>query len=289
MEQMPYYVPPEDDWKKHFEGLIPILILILIAVVLVGKTTNYFCAVPLLSDAFCAKGQVNIGLLGDFTDNANTIVKATLFKSVIDSDGGKFNVYTKPIDPRLLEYPQQNLLNKFDIVAIAGVQNLSYAARDALGAYIAGGGKVILIGDAGTKDSRDLAIMGWSAAGFGGYAPVRLADSGSGDIPIKAITATTLNYFSDQHPVIKDYAEAYRIDFTQVSNAAQCGQISAVDVIPNGDIIAILESGDGSNYVPGIVEKKTGISGGNVIYFNYDPGCTIYATISTVRYLAGKG
>ncbi len=155
MEQMPYYLPPEEGWKKHFEGLIPILILVLIAIVLVGKTTNYFCAVPGLSDVFCGKGQVNIGLLGDFSANANTEVKADIFKSVIDSEGGKFNIYSRPIVVRALEYPQQNLLAPYDVVVVAGEQNLSYAARDALGNYIAAGGKVILVGDAGTRDPKD--------------------------------------------------------------------------------------------------------------------------------------
>ncbi len=292
MEQMPYYLPPEEGWKKHFEGLIPILILVLIAVVLVGKTTNYFCAVPGLSDVFCGKGQVNIGLLGDFSANANTEVKADIFKSVIDSEGGKFSIYSRPIVVRALEYPQQNLLAPYDVVVVAGEQNLSYAARDALGNYIAAGGKVILIGDAGTRDPKDPLIKGWSAAAFGDYSPVRLAVSGpiqGSNFPRVQITEPQLNYFIDTNPVLKDYADTYQIDFTEVNNQPSCQDINAIDVVPVGEMIAVLESGDGSDFVPAIVEKKAGgFGGGNVIYFDYDPGCTRYAVITTIKYLAGK-
>lgn len=292
MEQMPYYLPPEEGWKKHFEGLIPILILVLIAIVLVGKTTNYFCAVPGLSDVFCGKGQVNVGLLGDFSSAANTEIKADVFKSVLDSEGGKFKIYSRPVVIAALEYPQQNLLKPFDVVVVAGVQNLSYAARDALGNYIGGGGKVVLIGDAGTRDPKDPLIKGWSSAGFGDYSPVRLAVAGpieGSNFPRKMITNPQLNYFVETNPIIKDYADAYQLNFNEISSEPSCQSINAIDVVPLGEMIATLTSGDGNDFVPAIVEKKSGsFGGGTVVYFDYDPGCTRSAVITAIRYLAGK-
>jgi hypothetical protein len=292
MEQMPYYLPPEESWKKHFEGLVPILILILIAIVLIGKTTNYFCSVPGLSAIFCGKAQVNIGLLGDFTANANTQIKADVFKSVLDAEGGKYNIYTRPIVLGALEYPQQNLLKNFDIVVVAGVQNLTYGARDALGKYIAEGGKVIWIGDAGTRDPKDPLVKGFSEAEFRGYTPVRLAISGpvAGDnLPRKLITEPQLNYFIETNSILKDYADAYQLNFSEITSYPSCSQINALDVNPLGDMIATLSSGDGVNWVPAIVEKKaTDFTGGGVIYFDYDPGCTRAAVITTIKYLSGK-
>jgi len=292
MEQMPYYLPPEEGWKKHFEGLIPILILVLIAIVLVGKTTNYFCGVPGLTDVFCGKGQVNIGLLGDFSTNANTEIKADIFKSVLDQEGGKYKIYSRPIVLAALEYPQQNLLAQFDVVVVAGVQNLTYAARDALGKYIENGGKVLLIGDAGVRDPKDPLIKGWSSGAFGDYAPVRLAVSGpiSGDnFPRVTIVSPQLNYFVDTNPIIKDYADAYQLNFSELSKYTSCQNIKAIDVVPMGDMIATLTSADESNFVPAIVEKKAGMFGnGDVLYFDYDPGCTRSAVITTIKYLAGK-
>jgi hypothetical protein len=292
MEQMPYYLPPEENWKKHFEGLIPILILILIAIVLVGKTTNYFCSVPGLSDIFCGKAQVNVGLLGDFTANANTQIKADIFKSVLDSEGGKYKIYTRPIVLGALEYPQQTLLKNFDIVVVAGIQNLTYGARDALGKYIGEGGKVIWIGDAGTRDPKDPLVKGFSEAEFGGYTPVRLAISGPvpGDsLPRKLITEPQLNYFVETNPILKDYADAYQLNFSEITNYPACNEINALDVNPLGEMIATLSSSDGLIWVPAIVEKKaSGFTGGEVIYFDYDPGCTRAAVITTMKYLSGK-
>jgi hypothetical protein len=294
MEQMPYYIPPEDGWKKHFEGLIPILILVLIAIVLVGKTTNYFCSVPGLNYVFCGKGQTNVGLLGDFSATANTEIKASVFKSVLDAEGGKYNIYSRPIVIQALEYPQQNLLKQFDVVVVAGVQNLTYAAREALGNYIANGGKVILIGDAGVRDPKDPLIKGWSAAAFGDYAPVRLAISGpvtGNNFPRVNITEPQLNYFIETNPIIKDYADAYLLNFTEITASESCHQIDSIDVAPkdgNAEMIATLTSGDGSNFVPAIVERKTGLGSGDVLYFDYDPGCTRSAVIATLKYLAGR-
>ena len=293
MEQMPYYLPPEENWKKHFEGLIPILILIVIAVVLVGKTTNYFCSVPGLSDVFCGSGEIKLGLVGDFSDTANTQIKANIFKSVLDSEGGKSTspIYSKKVVVRALEYPQENLLKQYDVVVVAGIQNLTFAARDALGKYVGGGGKVIWIGDAGTRDPLDNLIKGFGEAEFGGYTPVRLAVSGpiSGDnLPRKLITEPQLDYFYDDNPMLKDYVDTFQLNFSEI-NKDSCNEINALDVVPLGEMIAALSASSGTPWVPAIVERKAGgFAGGNVMFFGYDPGCTRAAVVTTIRYLAGR-
>ena len=293
MEQMPYYLPPEEDWKKHFEGLIPILILILIAVVLVGKTTNFFCAVPGLSDVFCAKGDVMVGLLGDFSNTAQTEIKADIFKAVLDEEGAKFKIYSTLVPLTVLEFAQADPLRGVDILAVAGFQNLSYSARVALGKYIANGGKVIWIGDAGVFSESDPLMVGWGAAEYGDYTPVRLASKGApGDLPRELLDSPQLNYFNRDHPIIKDYTDTYRLNFSRINSNPSCQQINAlkVNARDGSTTVAVLSSGDEKKTVLAIVEKQAGAlgNGGNVIYFNYDPGCTNFATIATLRYLGGK-
>jgi len=292
MEQMPYYLPPEEDWKKHFEGLIPILILILIAVVLVGKTTNYFCAVPGLSDVFCAKGDVTVGLLGDFSSSSQTEIKADIFKAVLDEEGAKFKIYSTIVPLTVLEFAQSDPIRDVDILAVAGFQNLSYSARKAIGDYIANGGKVIWIGDAGVFSDSDPLMMGWGAAEYGDYTPVRLASKGApGDLPRELISSPQLNYYNRDHPIIKDYTDSYRLNFSRINNLPSCQQINALKVNQrDGSTIVAVLSGDEKKSVLAIVERKAGAlgNGGNVIYFNYDPGCTNFATIATLRYLGGK-
>jgi hypothetical protein len=288
-EDMQYYIPPEEGWKKHFEGLVPIIILILIAIVLVGKTTNFFCTVPVLSAIFCGSGQINVGLIGDYTENAQTNIKANIFKLFIDQEGLKSNIHVKAVPDYILEYPKENALKQFDVVVVAGIQNLSFNARDALGYYLAGGGKVIIIGDSGIRDSSDPAVIGWSEAAFGDYAPVRLAAVGPA-IPRVTINSPQLNYFSEEHPILSLYAEAYKIDFTNFTYPSCNSQIDALQVAPKSgtEMLAVLASADGRQSVLGIAEKKSGFNGANVIYFNYDPGCTYNAVLTTLRYLSGK-
>lgn len=293
MEQMPYYLPPEEGWKKHFEGLIPILILVLIGIVLIGKTTNLFCTLPLMSDIFCARGDVTVGLLGDFSQTAETQIKADIFKSVLDAEGAKFKIYSTIVPLSVLEFAQADPLRGIDILAVAGFQNLSYSARVALGKYIADGGKVIWIGDAGVFSESDPLVVGWSAAEYGDYTPVRLASRGApGDLPRELLDSPQLNYFNKDHPIIKNYADTYRLDFNRINNNPSCQQINALKVNSRegATIVAVLSSGDEKKTVLAIVEKQAGSlgNGGDVVYFNYDPGCTNFATIATLRYLGGK-
>jgi hypothetical protein len=294
MEQMPYYLPPEEGWKKHFEGLIPILILILIAIVLVGKTTNLFCTVPGFTDIFCAKGMITVGLLGNFGEDTDTQIKANLFKAVLDADGAKFNIQQGKIWAAGLEFPQEAALAKYDVVIVAGNRDLTLAARQALGNYIANGGKVLLIGDAGVFDPKDNMIKGWTEGSFGDYSPIRLNIQGpiSGkQLPSVTIADANMNYFDDTNPIVKYYAYQYQLNFSEV-NRSECSTINTLDVFPlsGADIVGVLSNGDDSKSVPAIVEKKAGLFGnGDVVYFNFDPGCMRNAVIATMRYLAGKG
>lgn len=292
MEQMPYYLPPEEGWKKHFEGLIPILILVLIAVVLIGKTTNYFCAAPVLSDIFCKQGTIKVGLLGDFTTGADTEVKATIFYELLQEKATKSNIEWSRIPSSAIEYAQANTLKEFDVVAVAGKQELTYHARQALGEYIGGGGKVMLMGDAGVRDPDDKLIAGWGAASFGDYAPVELNLIGetSGGMPRKLITDAQLFYFESDNAYLGDYARSYQLNFTLITDRPECHQINALDVVQSGgsNLIAILESADQSKSVLAIVDKPVQFGNGKVVYFNYDPGCTWDAALTTIGYLSGK-
>ncbi|RLG21378.1 hypothetical protein DRN74_02335 [Candidatus Micrarchaeota archaeon] len=181
-------------------------------------------------------------------------------------------------------------MSEFDAVIVVGQQNLSYAVRDAIGNYISGGGNVIIIGDAATKDSKDPLICGWSSAALGDHAPVRMNPVGMTTQCVKTLTIESpeLSFWS-VHPVLHDVAEQYNLNLSKTD----CTEIEAIDVVPRTDIgaetIAMLsgvdENGD-EQYVPGIVEKATAF-GGKVIYFDYDPGCTRSIAFATLRYVSG--
>lgn len=289
MQEMPYYYAEDKGWKKYTEALIPVIILVIIAIVLVGKSTTLLCNVPVLGPMFCAKGDVKIGLIGDFSDKAKTSIDANLFKQIIDAQGAAYQIYTVPIDQNILKFPREKLLGKFDIVIVAGMQNLTYEARDALGIWVQNGGKVIVIGDAGTRDPDDVLIRGWSSAAFGDVFPVALAISGPvSGIPTKIVDNAVLNFIGE-HPILHDYARLYQLNLTEV-NKASCSKITAVNVVPEAgaDQIAwLMNSQDSAKFALAVLEKGT-LWGGKILYFNYDPGCTRGIAIASIRYLAGR-
>ena len=293
MVDMPYYYE-ESGLKKYGEGLIPIVILVLIGVVLIGKTTTAFCGMPGLDQVLCTRGgNVIIGVIGNFagTGDDPTQINAANLESVLNNEGARYGIYWRPINEEILEFPREKLLSDFDAVMVVGDTTLSYAVRDAIGNYIAGGGNVILVGDAGTQDPNDPLICGWSSAAFGDHAPVRMSPVGGmadGCVKQKIITGKPVLSFWGEHPVLHDVAEQYSLDLTKTD----CKTIKAIDVVPRTDLgaetIAMLTgTGDGKEIaVPGIVEKATTF-GGKVIYFDYDPGCTRSIAIATLRYVSG--
>ena len=291
-EQMPYYYADEGSgFRKHFEGLIPIVILLLIGLVIVGKTTTVFCNVPGLNAVFCQKSQAKVAILGDLTQDANTQIKAERFRAVLESDAKTFNIFTQPILPGELLFARENRLKQFDAVVLVGIQNLSYQEREALGNYVNGGGKVIVIGDAGTRDPADNLIRGWSSAAFGDNFPVRLSISqpiGPNDVPRKLISQPQMWFTAEDHVIqFRSYAERFSVN---LSENGCVDSINAVDVVPkdgNSKILAYLANPGNppTILVPGIVERSSGFGAGKIIYFNYDPGCTPRLALVTIRYL----
>lgn len=279
--EYPYY-SPGGRTKKYAEGIIPIIILILIAMVLIGKTTNFFCGLPLLGNIFCGAGIINIAVIGDLQAigvNEPTVLNATRLKTdVLDSYlGTSYNMYYVKYDPDLLVYARDALLRNYDIVILAGDRNFSRPVKDAIGWYVNNGGKLVVIGDAGVRDPDDPLYVGWGGGMFDIF-PVRLTYTTNIDSPIN-LADPELNFVDINHPIVIGYQP--RLNLSEVA----CTNIKAIEVTPTGGgIIAILSD---SKDVPGIVESGT-LFGGKVVYFAYDPGCTPNLWISTVGWLTGK-
>ncbi len=279
---MAYYYEEDRGWKRDAEGIIPVIILLLIAIVIIGKTTPTFCSVPGVNQFLCTKpGPVRIGVIGTLS-GGDTEITADKFKQLLDTQGTPYEIHYTQIPLDVLKYPREKMLSNFDLVIVAGVKNLTYAQRDAIGEYLKAGGKVILIGDAATTDPNDPLIIGWSSASFGDQVPVSLNPMAAQNKDItREITGAKLVFMSP-HTILHDYADLYKLNLSEVA----CDNIKVVKVVPNGEVIAWLEGENGQSE-PGIVEGS-GLFGGNVLYFNYDPGCTRGIAFAAVRYLAGK-
>lgn len=283
MQDLPYYLPGGGGKRKYLEGLIPIVILILIALVLLGKTTTMLCGIPFLGGLFCGAPTIRIAVIGNFLGegvNEATYLTAPKLKEVLDGYlGSTYNIYYAQFDPELLTYAKDALLRNYDITILVGERAFTRPVKDAVGWYVDNGGKLIVIGDAAVRDPDDLLFVGWGGGMFNTF-PVRLAYDADIDEPI-VISNPTLNLFDIDHTIVKGYQP--KLNLSEVA----CTEVSVLDVQPTGGgVIAILSSG--TKDVPGIVESGGTLLGGRVIYFGFDPGCTPNLWISTVGYLTGK-
>jgi hypothetical protein len=292
-EDYSYYSGEGQGWKRYGEGLIPILILIALAVVLLGKTTTFFCGTPGLTDIFCGQQTIRIAVIGDFnseTVGEPTNLAAPKLQSLLDSYlGSTYNMNYQTFDTNLLIYAKEALIKNYDMVILVGDRAFTRPVKDAIGYYVANGGKLIVLGDAAVRDPDDPLYIGWGGGMFDSF-PVQLNPNDRQrtiDNPI-IIQDPILNLLDIDHQIVQGYG--VRSDLTEVA----CNEIPVLDVQPTqgGSVIAILSQGTGApsegvKNVPGIVESAS-LFGGRIIYFAYDPGCTPNLWISTVGYLTNK-
>lgn len=282
MEQLPYYLPPEQpSWKRHAEGLIPILLIAVIGIVVIGKMTSTFCGWPVLGSVLCNKPQVTIAVIGDL--NSQT----PLFQNTLDGPNAKSNnIYYVTFDPSILTYAKERLLGKYDLVIVAGdaAKEITRPIRDGIGTYVENGGKLILIKSAGTEDPDDPLILGWGAGRLGNVFPAKLSSDKE-----RSISSVNLYLVEIDHPIIRSAGYLPQVSLTSKGLDSKCSSANVADVVPwnNGNAIAYLQSGDKKTTAPAIIEGGS-LLGGKVLYFAYDPGCTENLAISALLYMAGK-
>ncbi|MEM4221811.1 MAG: hypothetical protein QW097_00030 [archaeon] len=277
-------------FRKYLEGIIPLLLLAIIGIVLLGKTTSIFCNVPVLKSAFCPVQTTKIAVIGDFEAKnveSPTTIKAPEFKNWLDLEGPNWVVYYEVFPPATFQYSKEALLKNYDIVVLVGERNYTRAVKDAIGWYVDNGGKLIIIGDSGIYDPDDPLVKGWAGGLF--YAsPVKLIDeTGYG------LKEPVLHVADIEHPIYK--ATGYEMsgaNFSKITNKPSCNQqLSIIKIAPEkGNIIAILSGKNQQNKKvaePAVIDSGA-LWGGRVIYFAYDPGCTPNALLNTIRYLSGK-
>ncbi len=294
MADLPYYYP-EEGHRKYMESLVPIIILILIAIVLVGKTTNIFCDVPGLNTALCANANtIKIAVIGSLektNKRGATLVNAPELRALLDSDLGRAcNMQYQVFDPDDLTYVQSSLLKNYDLLVLAGDRDYTRPVKQAVEDYLKSGGKVIIIGDAATKDPQDALYNGWGLI----QVPIELrrtTSESSTDIPYLNLSNPVLKIVDLDNPINKGYG--LKANLTEIKDKPTCSSdLTVIDVNPlTGGTLSILTGKDvktgQQQTVPAVVEEK-GILGGSVYYYSIDPGCVPNMWISTVQEITGK-
>ena len=293
MADLPYYFQDESGTKK-LEGLVPLIILVLIALVLVGKTTDVFCGIPGLDAVFCGGGNlINIAVIGSLEDSgleSATLVNAPELRAYLDGPGRACNMQYTQYSPDDLTWAKDSLLKNFDLIILAGDRDYTRPVRTAVESYLNSGGKIIIIGDAATKDPEDALYNGWGHISSPVVLVNRVSDGKVNDgIPYVEMQDAVLRITDLENPLNVGYMLSSNLSET---NTSCKGVMNVIDVNPDkGNTIDILSGIDlltgKRKTLPAIVEQ-TSVFGGTVYYFSFDPGCMPNMWISAVQEITGK-
>ncbi len=288
MEQMPYvpYLPPEESgWKRHLEGAIPIILLLIVFLV-IGWKMNWLAGIPFIGSLF--KSNINVLILG--TDPT--------LERTLDQLKGDLPINTLFLDKATIGVIQDpEYLKKYDIVILSEgdgtTVDLPYLMISHLSNYMKGGGNLILYGRAGSLVTGDPNANGWETAGLGEFVPVRCTNGPKPDVcgpdSTTGVSASKVVMLPKrmEHPIMK--GQALSVEFC-TAGSAECAQaVSYTTTNPRGDEIAALRvSLINTVSEPAIVESKS-LLGGKTIYFSYHPSKLPALLRNAIAYMVGKG
>jgi hypothetical protein len=163
--------------------------------------------------------------------------------------------------------------------------------KDAVEDYLSKGGKILLVGDAAVTDPDDNAAIGWGKMGM----PVKLKGyvaTSSMSVPEITLDSYELQFATISHPILEVFDGMVRIE-SNAFNDKSCQSHTFIQVDPKSARTIAFVTGDDKEddgkekFLPAIVETDSAL-GGKVVYFAFDPGCSVNMLISTVKYLSGK-
>jgi len=256
----PYaYMPAGGGRKFHnIEGVLPLILLIVIAFFVLQFLGVFPCVIPL-------------GCGGE----ANVLVIGTPSQEVVRTLGGKeaqLKGIRYPIDYPA-DYITVDLLRNFQVVILQGDPFFDMNTREAIRDYVDGGGKIIVVGDAGSKHPLYPNVAGWAwPSGQGIPVPAELIGEFAGFSD--TTFGSELRMVDINHPIV----QGLKLVGSRLPIASEVFKVSA-----NGKVIAAIDTQEGT--VPAIIEGTSGF--GTVLYFAYDPGQTPEILLTSASYLAG--
>lgn len=206
---------------------------------------------------------------------ANVLVVGRPSGDVVRTLGGKEAQlkgikYPIDFDP---DYITVDMLRNFEVVIVQGDPYFDMNTREAINDYVTGGGKVIVVGDAGSKHPDYPNVAGW-AWPMGQGIPVPAEMIGEWEGWSDVAYGSELRMVDINHPIVK----GLKLKGSMLQTPSQ-----VFKVISRGNVIVAIVTSEGT--VPAIIEGGAGL--GTVMYFAYDPGQTPEILLTTVSYLAG--
>jgi hypothetical protein len=257
----PYaYMPAGGRRRFHnVEGVLPLILLVVIAFFVL----QFLHVVPCVIPVGCGGG-------------ANVIVLGTPSQAVLNVLSGEEAMkkgisYPVNLPPNTI-WSYETLKN-YNVIILQGDPYFDMNTRELLKQYVDSGGKLIVVGDAGSKHPLYPNVVGWpwpSDQGIPVPADIVGNYAGYSDVAF----GSQLNWVQPNHPIVKGL---------KLIGASTYGITQVLKVQNKGSLIAVITTNEGN--MPAIIEGGSGF--GNVIYFAYDPGQTPEILLTTVKYLAG--
>jgi hypothetical protein len=258
---------------RNLEGLIPLILIIIIAAFLGHKF-----------------GLWNIPFLGGAEPIQMLVIGQPSADLLVLLDQDKDILYYRVTDAAALNVSPEEQLAQYDIVlldqhlgATAYEHSVSRQLGEALENFVRTGGKLIVVMDSGIYRSGPgntvaADVVGWEA-NFGDIMPVKCEvgpkDKSSCETPFTIKGRIVRADFS--HKIVKG------IERAPASPELSAYAIKTFDVRIVGDTVAVIKDDSSTKTFPAIVEKKKLL--GKVIYFNYEPGLTPGLFQNTLEYL----
>lgn len=271
----------KDKITYHLEGLIPVILIVVIALIL-GCHFDVLSGVPGVG-GIC--GAVNLS--GSEPDRMLVVGTPSQWTLKVLNDSSYLVKYQMKSAESLGNNPENILANmsNYQIVMLDQTQQSNKEVSEAFGRavqdYVGKGGHFILVRESGIRRPNSFDLLNWKG-NFGKTVPVDCTIVGINNIPsclnLQPVTGQMYPGAAGfRHPIMNGIevipappAPAQRFDVLG-------------DITVNGDEIAYISATGTNKYYAGIVEAKTVL--GKSIYFNYDPGTTPSVFQNTLRYL----
>jgi hypothetical protein len=261
----------------NLEGLIPLILILVIAFFLAAKFGVISTSTPV------------IGGFAEFaggTDSAKMLIIGATSPETLDVLYGMEDVVkTVQRDSSSLDRNPKEVLVNYDVILLDQSQqtdkSVSRKLGEALQEYVKKGGKLITVLDSGIYQAGAFDAVGWKAT-IGDVIPVNCERIYQGEPTcMMRLTVRGKIYRLDENHKIMQGIEEFPVLPNQLAN------FETFDVGVEGREIAYLkdESGAGRTF-PAIVEKNLII--GKSIYFNYNPGYTRVILQNTINYVLGR-
>ncbi|MAG22436.1 MAG: hypothetical protein CL943_04005 [Candidatus Diapherotrites archaeon] len=260
---------------RNLEGLIPLILIVIIAVFLL----NRFDVVDI--PFFEESEPIQMLVIGQ---------PSAQMLAMLDQD--KDLIYARIRDAASINVAPEEQLAQYDMVVLdqhigttAYDHSVSRQVGEALENYVKTGGKLVVIMDSGIYRSGGIYgtgiasdIIGWTAT-FGEIIPAE-CDRAQNDVPTCKQPIHTVGrvYRNDfDHRIMQG------IEVAPADPSYPPLTLFTFDVKPTGNQVAYIKNEVTQSYYPAIVEKR--LIMGKSLYFNYDPALTPGIWQNTLEYL----